>query len=104
MRVFLCVALLFLVMVVAGCAMPNAPVAAGFIIEQKGPVAGFDTSADSGKVGEAQAEGILIVGYGDASIKAAAAEGGITKIHHVDIEVMNFFGIYARYKTIVYGE
>jgi hypothetical protein len=41
---------------------------------------------------------------GDASISAAAQNGGITRIHHVDHETMNILGIYAKYTTIVYGE
>jgi hypothetical protein len=103
MRLILCVALLVVAIAgISGCA--NAPVIAPLTIDQKGPVAGFDSTAGSSKVGRAQAEGILIVGYGDASISAAAAEGEITKIHHVDCEVLGIFGIYTRYETIVYGE
>ncbi len=41
---------------------------------------------------------------GDASISAAMAEGGITKIHHVDSKVFQVLGLYAKYETIVYGE
>jgi hypothetical protein len=41
---------------------------------------------------------------GDASITAAATNGGITKIHHVDHETLNILGIYARYVTVVHGE
>ncbi|NQT21190.1 MAG: hypothetical protein HQ592_15895 [Planctomycetes bacterium] len=105
MRLILCVALLVVAIAgMSGCVMPNAPVGAGLTIDQKGPVAGFDSAAGSSKVGRAQAEGILIVGYGDASIAAAAEQGEITKIHHVDCQVLNVFGIYARYETIVYGE
>lgn len=105
MRFFLCVALLAAAIAgISGCTVPNSPVMAGLTIDQRGPVAGFDSTAGSSKVGRAKAEGIIIVGYGDASISAAAEEGGITKIHHVDCEVLNVFGIYSRYETIVYGE
>jgi len=41
---------------------------------------------------------------GDASISAAAASGGISRIHHVDHETLNILGIYAKYTTVVYGE
>jgi TRL-like protein family len=56
------------------------------------------------KVGKAEAWGIVLVAMGDASISAAAQNGGITRIHHVDHETMNILGIYAKYTTIVYGE
>ncbi len=104
MRVLICVALLVGMILVSGCTMPEAPVMGGLIIRQKGPVAGFDTAAGSTKVGRARAEGIILVGFGDASISAAAADVGITKIHHVDKECLNVFGIYSMYETIVYGE
>ncbi|MBC8173709.1 MAG: hypothetical protein H7X71_07380 [Chitinophagales bacterium] len=40
----------------------------------------------------------------DASIKKAAANGGITKISTVDIEYGNILGIIVTYETIVTGE
>ena len=104
MRLLLCFALLLSTIALTGCVMPNSPVVAGIVIDQKGPVAGFDSAAGATKVGRAKAEGILIVGYGDASIDTAAKNGGITKIHHADTECLNILGIYARYETVVYGE
>lgn len=104
MRVLLCLALLLSTIALTGCAIPNTPVVAAIVIDQGGPVAGFDNGVGATKVGRAKAEGILIVSYGDASIKAAADAGGITKIHHVDSECLGILGIYARYETIVYGE
>jgi len=105
MRLLLCVLLLVsTVVVLEGCTWPNAPVLAPLVVGQNGPVAGFDTSVKGTRVGRAKAEGIILVGYGDASINAAKIKGNITKIHHVDSEVMNIFGIYSRYETVVYGE
>ena len=90
--------------VLAGCtAVPTGPVIAAITLDEKGPVAVGDMRAGM-KVGVAQAEGILVVSYGDASIAAAMKEGGITKVHHVDNETFGVLGVYARYKTIVYGE
>ncbi|MFO7155537.1 MAG: TRL-like family protein [Pseudomonadota bacterium] len=57
------------------------------------------------KMGEACASSILgAVAQGDASIRAAAEKGGITKIAYVDSRSTNVFGIYAKYCTIVWGE
>jgi len=89
----------------AGCVMAYAPVSAGIVANEKGPYPTvIDNSVGWDKEGVATAEGILIVGFGDASIKAAAAQGQIKKIHHVDTEVLSVLGVYARYRTIVYGE
>ncbi|HLV60829.1 MAG TPA: TRL-like family protein [Fredinandcohnia sp.] len=60
---------------------------------------------NASKKGEACATSILgWVGTGDASIHAAAREGGISKIAYVDSHSMNILGIYAKYCTIVRGE
>jgi len=105
MRLFLCLLLLAsTVLVLQGCTWPSAPVMAALVIDQKGPIAGFDTTAKATRVGRSRAEGIILVGYGDASINAAKLAGGINKIHHVDSDVMNIFGIYSRFETVVYGE
>jgi len=105
MRIFLCLMLvLSFFVVLGGCSMPLSPVAAPLVLEQRGPVAGFDSDVSSTKVGRAWAEGIVFVGYGDASILTAARRAGITRIHHVDSESTNIFGIYCRYVTVVYGE
>jgi len=89
---------------ISGCTMPMGPCMAPIMLDQIGPVAGFDNNVSSDKVGVARAEGIILIGTGDASIAAAAKNGGITRIHHVDSESMNVLGIYSRYDTIVYGE
>jgi len=105
MRVLLCGLLLMSMIAMTGCAViPNSAVFAPLVIDQKGPVAGFDASAGATKTGTARAEGIILVGYGDASIEAAMKDGNITKVHHVDSQTLNVFGIYCRYDTIVYGE
>jgi hypothetical protein len=87
-----------------GCAVVGqAPVTAPITIEQRGPVSA-GTAPGQSKVGRATATGIVLFAHGDASISAAMKNGGITRIHHVDHETSNFFGIYATYTTIVYGE
>ncbi len=45
-----------------------------------------------------------LVAMGDASIKAAAEDGGISTIYGADYEYKNIVGIIQNYTTIVYGE
>ncbi len=106
MKKWICVlGLVGVVALMSGCyTMPNAPVMAPIVVDEKGPVAGFSNDTAATKVGKAEAEGILIFATGDASIQAAANNGGISEIHHVDSEVLNVLGIYSRNQTIVYGE
>jgi hypothetical protein len=63
-------------------------------------------TAVGAKTGEACASGILgIVATGDASIKAAAAAGGITKVNAVDYKNDNLLGsVLAKTCTIVRGD
>jgi hypothetical protein len=87
-----------------GCVMTGGPVYAPLMLDMKGPMEVGDGSAGCSKVGVAEASGIILFASGDASIKAAMENGGITKVHHVDYEVMNILGWYATWKTVVYGE
>ena len=88
-----------------GCVFPAAPVYGGLITSDvQGPVAMGDDGVSMEKMGMAEATGIILFSSGDASIKAAMANGGITKVHHVDCKVFSILGLYARYTTLVYGE
>jgi hypothetical protein len=90
--------------VIGGCAaVAHGPVTAPVTINMKGPVSA-GPAMTSPKVGRAEAWGILVFATGDASIEAAANNGGIKRIHHVDHETLNILGVYARYTTIVHGE
>ncbi|MBR1609432.1 MAG: TRL-like family protein [Kiritimatiellae bacterium] len=64
----------------------------------------IDNSVRPIKKGEATATGLLLYTEGDASIKAAMQNGGISKIHHVDYKVKNVLGIVGSTTTIVWGE
>lgn len=45
------------------------------------------------------------VAWGDGGTAAAAKNGGITTVNHMDLEVYSIlFGIYTRMTTIVYGD
>ena len=88
---------------ITGCAIGHAPVTAPITLNERGPVSA-GSAAGQAKVGRATAVGIVLFAHGDASISAAMANGGITRIHHVDHETFNILGLYAKYTTIVYGE
>jgi TRL-like protein family len=69
----------------------------------------FDTNLDKTelgpKTGKSSMHSVLwLVAWGDASSAAAAKQGGITTMNHMDLEVLNIvFGIYTETTTIVYG-
>ncbi len=69
------------------------------------PVAATSNPVGS-KVGVAKATGYLWVLFfnQDASIQAAARNGGITRISTVDIKQTNTLNIIVTYETIVTGE
>jgi len=58
------------------------------------------------KTGKATMRSVLgLVAWGDASSAAAAKQGGITTMNHMDQELLNIvFGIYTESTTIVYGD
>jgi hypothetical protein len=91
----------------AGCMpFPPTPYMAPLIIDAKGPVAVGDSTAASNKVGRAEAQCIVLFGWGDASITEAckkAQPSAITKINHVDFEQFSALGFYSKYTTVVYG-
>lgn len=88
----------------SGCAVASAPVTGVLYSDVTYPVNA--TSNDQGpKTGEASASSILgIFATGDASIAAAARNGGITKVKTVDVNATSFLGFYVKYTVIVTGE
>ena len=89
--------------VLTGCATPYPQGLA--YLQLKLPVAVSGDKAANLKVGKAECRSVLgLVATGDASIDAAAKNGGITVIHHVDWEVENVFGLLGIYRCVVYGE
>lgn len=91
------VAFLALTMFLSGCLYTNVKVP-------------LDTDVDATvlgeKVGKASNQSVLwLVAWGDASTQAAAKEGNISTIRHMDIQqLIVFFGLYAEATTIVYGD
>lgn len=97
------VAFVFMAGVIAGCATPY-PYGAIYT-EIKAPVSVTDGGLNYSKVGTATAQSIIgLVATGDCSIKAAAANGGITKIKFVDYDAKNILGLFGEYTTTVYGD
>jgi hypothetical protein len=68
-----------------------------------GPV-GVTSNSGGSKMGQAESTGIICVATGDSSIKAAMANGGITKISHVDYHTTSVLGVYAKTVVTVYGD
>ena len=58
------------------------------------------------KVGKACYQSVLwLVAWGDAGTQAAAKDGNITTINHMDKEELSIlFGLYTRTTTVVYGD
>ena len=97
----LVVALVSFGFVAMGCASVYSPAAGAIWLDVKGPVDAGDRVGT--KEGRACAKSILgMVATGDASIKAAAAAGGITKIDSVDHH-STWMVVMGQYCTIVRG-
>jgi hypothetical protein len=47
---------------------------------------------------------LFLVGWGDASISAAACNGGISEIKQTNYGMLSYLGLYQRYTTIVRGD
>jgi len=89
--------------VLTGCASV-VPIGAIFT-EVKLPVSNSNGSVSYSKTGMSTCKSILgLVAWGDASIRAAAEEGKITKVNSVDYSADSFFGVYGKYTTTVYGD
>jgi hypothetical protein len=78
-------------------------VGAGIYTDVSGPVCATGNAGGT-KMGQASSEGIICVATGDSSIKTAAANGGITKISHVDYHTTSVLGVYTKTTVTVYGD
>lgn len=58
------------------------------------------------KTGSASTHSVLwLVAWGDAGTKAAADNGGLTVVNHMDIQIQSYlFGLYSKKTVIVYGD
>lgn len=70
----------------------------------------LDTDAEEtrlgSKIGRSKTQSLFyLVAWGDAGVHAAAKEGGITHITHLDRRYYSIlFGLYAENETIAYGD
>jgi hypothetical protein len=90
----------------SGCVGPIGSVAVvggGLYMDVSGPI-GATSNTVGTKMGQATSTGIICVATGDSSIKTAAANGGITKISHVDYHTTSILGLWAKTTVTVYGE
>lgn len=57
------------------------------------------------KIGRSSVYSVLgLVSWGDGGVEAAAREGGLKQINHLDAEYFTvLFGIYSRVTTVAYG-
>jgi hypothetical protein len=98
---------LLAVVFLAGCMIaPVVPPIGAFYNNTKAPLdVDFEKSEYGPKTGAASTNCILgLIAWGDASAEAAAKDGGITTIEHVDYEYMNILFIYQKYTTIAHGK
>ena len=70
----------------------------------------FDTDLNETRLGNVEGKSathsvLWLVAWGDGSTAAAAREGGLKTINHMDMEVFSIlFGLYTKQTTIVYGD
>lgn len=98
----------------AGCAAWKAPVvppAGGIYTHYSAPLTLNDTPAPVCQKHGQSATSYFALFYpfysgawGDAALQAAAKDGGITKIHYADYEVLSVLGVYAEFTVRAYGE
>jgi hypothetical protein len=104
MKLTLC---LLTVVFLSGCMIaPVVPPTGAVFNKTKAPLdVDFEKSECGPKTGTANTNCILgLIAWGDASAEAAARDGDISTIEHVDYEYMNVLYIYQRYTTIVHGK
>lgn len=77
----------------------------GLVGMTKAPLSTEGNWAVGSKKGTSSSASVLgLYAWGDCSIGAAARNGGLTKVTHVDYEYTNFIGIWQEAAVIVYGE
>jgi hypothetical protein len=104
-RTFLVLGSMSLVLGLSGCMIVEAPIR-GIVGTEViwGDVAGEAAAPGASKQGKACAESILgLIARGDASVRAAKENGGISEVTSIDHSARNFFGIVGEWCTLVRG-
>ena len=86
-----------------GCTIMQGPIQGAIYSKVKTGTNVGEGQLVATKTGESCAEGVLGFAWGDASIEAAKAAGGISRISFVDHTNFNVLFIYGKYCTIVHG-
>jgi len=96
---------MILVVGLGGCMIVESPIRGVVGTEVIwGDVAGKPATPNTAKEGKACAESILgLIARGDASVRAAKENGGITEVTTIDHSARNFFGIVGEWCTLVRG-
>ena len=90
---------------VAGCLSAPFQPPSGAVSVTNAPLSTEGNGEIGRKRGEASSTSVLcLYATGDCSIAAAARNGGLKKIGHVDYEYVNIIGIWQKATVIVYGE
>ena len=105
-------AVLLAVLLTAGCAFWRAPVVppGGVLFTQyRAPltpqVSGVPVAKKVGMhTSHYFAYFLYSFAWDDASIDAAAKEGGLSRVYYADYEVLSILGLYARFTVRAYGE
>jgi hypothetical protein len=95
--------------IISSCAVVPSPIGpVGLFVDVTAPMPATTTLLNAtgfSKTGKAEATNILgLIQTGDCSITEAMKAGGITRVHHVDMQITNVLMLYAKKITIVYGE
>ena len=103
------IAILMLSVLLTGCGAfsTGAPVVGALVTNVQAPVAVNPGEFDIYrlKVGSSSATSVFgLIASGDASIRAAVVDGGISEIYFVDSETKIILGIFATYTVVVYGK
>lgn len=89
----------------AGCLSAPFQPPSGVVSVTTAPLSTEGNWEVGSKRGEAFSTSILgLYATGDCSIAAAARNGGLKKIGHVDYEYVNIIGVWQKATVIVYGE
>ncbi len=85
------------------CASPGFGPVGGLFTSTK--IGLYGKSTDCTKTGKSCAQAYLgMVAVGDASAEEAMADGGITDVHTMNLELFSILGIFTESCTVVRGE